>query len=215
MTAWVVDLRGGKGDGLAETLPKERQTELFLLRPADRLRSLFAEIALRTMLLEEGIPPSCMEFVRGEHQKPSLRGGEVQFNLSHSGDVAVCALSKRPVGADVEQCVPRETDALAARLFPSLQRAAQTDEALYAHWTARESLVKYLGLGIAGLRRTEIAEQVCSLDGKPLPCRILTEFLENGGRYALSVCHEEEDVALERVRADALARTYLHLLSRF
>lgn len=209
----AVDLRTAPCGGLMETLPEKRQTELSLLRPADRIRSLFAEIALRTMLFDEGISPSDVEIVRGENRKPALKGGEVQFNLSHSGDVAVCAVSEFPVGADVELCVPRQTEALAARMFPML-RAGATDEALYAHWTARESLIKYLGLGVAGLRRTEIFDGVCTLDGKPLPCRIHTEFFENGGTYAISLCHEGESVSLERVRADVLARNYLHRLSR-
>ena len=44
---------------------------------------------------------------RAEHGKPFFPGlPERQFNLSHSGPLALCALDRRPVGVDIQTVGP-------------------------------------------------------------------------------------------------------------
>ncbi|MBR6102989.1 MAG: 4'-phosphopantetheinyl transferase superfamily protein [Ruminococcus sp.] len=93
------------------------------------------------------------EIAVGEHGKPYFAGAEgVHFNLSHSGRLAVCAFSDRPVGIDAEEL--REFDEkLIRQVF-----TADEERALAAHgctpalctrlWTVKESLMKYLGTGM-------------------------------------------------------------------
>ena len=51
--------------------------------------------------------PGDVAFAYGEHGKPRLVAGGPHFNLSHSGDVALIAVSlSGPVGVDVEQEIP-------------------------------------------------------------------------------------------------------------
>ncbi|MDQ6812000.1 MAG: 4-phosphopantetheinyl transferase, partial [Actinomycetota bacterium] len=48
--------------------------------------------------------PEAIRIVDGAHGKPELAGRELHFNLSHSGDVGLVAVSReRPVGVDVER----------------------------------------------------------------------------------------------------------------
>src|SRR6185436_3144973 len=44
-----------------------------------------------------GRPPESLEFVFAEYGKPSLAGGEIEFNLSHSHELAVLAIAETPV----------------------------------------------------------------------------------------------------------------------
>lgn len=78
----------------------------------------------------------------------------IHFNLSHSGQWAVCALGNCPVGIDIEKCEPGRRD-IASRFFhrdevrylDSLRPAAR-DDAFFSLWTLKESFVKTTGRGL-------------------------------------------------------------------
>lgn len=82
------------------------------------------------------------------------------FSLSHSGPLALCALSDRPVGADIEVIRPRS-----AGLPAYVYRGAEYERflarggdwsAFYALWTETESILKYTGEGLKALRRSAL-----------------------------------------------------------
>lgn len=82
------------------------------------------------------------------------------FNLSHSGGMALCALSDRPVGVDIEIVRPRSTE-FPAYVFKGEEyeryMALGGDwEAFYALWTEKESILKYTGEGLRAWRRAEL-----------------------------------------------------------
>ena len=93
--------------------------------------------------------------------KPCLAGsaaGRLEFNMSHSGDLMVVALSDdRPVGIDVEAWRPIDRvrglaeTILAARelaVFDGLS-PADASRSLLRLWTVKEAVVKALGLGLS------------------------------------------------------------------
>jgi 4'-phosphopantetheinyl transferase len=114
---------------------------------ADRKRWSRAHSALRTILSRyTEIPPLDLEFQIGEHGKPALRSPAAPyFNLSHSGDWALVAVSTHaPVGVDVERI--RENVDIAALL----RRLGETDlpearEACFKRWAHREARSKAQG----------------------------------------------------------------------
>ena len=81
--------------------------------------------------------PRDLRFALGPHGKPALAHdgtdeGDLRFNLSHSGELALVAVSAgREVGVDIERTRPRYT-------VEFLQ-----------DWVAREAVVKCRGFGIA------------------------------------------------------------------
>ncbi|SHM35060.1 4'-phosphopantetheinyl transferase family protein [Actinacidiphila paucisporea] len=124
----------------------------------DRRRFVLAHGALRHVVAGRlGAPPDEIRWARGPHGKPELagrwRGTEV--NLSHSGDVAMVALTdSRRVGVDVQRVLPHlDAAAMAARYFPPEEAAAvraTLDPAaratLFAHlWSRKEALTKAHG----------------------------------------------------------------------
>ena len=89
-----------------------------------------------------------------ENQKPFLAAHPgIHFNLSHSGTLAVCAVSDAPVGVDVER--ERAVNwSLARRFFhPAelawLERSADPDRDFTRLWTRKESYIKMTGKGLA------------------------------------------------------------------
>jgi len=126
---------------------------------ADRRRCIVARGALRTLLARRlGRDARALRFVYGPQGKPALEGGELEFNVSHSGDcVAVAIADGSPIGLDVE-CPKPMSDrvALAERFFAAeeadvVKRAAADGAAaaFYSIWTAKESVIKAAGGGLS------------------------------------------------------------------
>lgn len=91
----------------------------------------------------------------GEKGKPYLSAyPHIHFNISHSGDIAVCALGASPIGVDVEMLRPVKLCST-ARMLSRRERAyleglpkEQREEALFRFWTLKESYAKALGVGL-------------------------------------------------------------------
>jgi 4'-phosphopantetheinyl transferase len=82
--------------------------------------------------------PQRIRFERGEHGKPRLADGgpRLEFNLSHSAEVALVAVSgELEVGVDVERVRPKRGNAF------------------YRRWACHEAQVKCLGTGLLQARR--------------------------------------------------------------
>ncbi len=149
------------------TLPKEERSipeELLsqyrrgkLSRQSNALlhrRSLTSELLLRHALREQGCDVSGPLLIgTGEHGKPFLIGGRYCFNLSDSGELLLCALSDREIGADIQE-LTSFNEAVVRRFFApdeaeSVCSAADRDDAFTALWTKKESWCKALGAGLS------------------------------------------------------------------
>lgn len=102
--------------------------------------------------------PERIEFTYSEHGKPEVQNSQkLQFNLSHSGDLAILAVGKGyPMGVDLEQFSARPFDGIANNLFsPSeLEEFRKIPKALkpavFFHvWAQKEAFIKASGLGLA------------------------------------------------------------------
>lgn len=127
--------------------------------PRDRRRFIAARSFLRRTLAEYlSVSPS---FVYGAFGKPGLSPrpdiARMEFNLSHSGDIALLAITRGPVGVDVEQVIlVSELQRMASRFFSAYENAALNevppdtrDFAFYRCWTRKEAFLKALGHGLA------------------------------------------------------------------
>lgn len=120
------------------------------------------------------------------------------FSLSHSGDVAAVAVSRKPVGVDIEKRDgARFTDALAAKIVTEreqkeLEGRKEQNAALNALWTKKEAIFKLLGGRGFQPRSIEAA------DYKTLTREVQSE----GGRYYVSVA--SEDAAQAQFRCEGM-----------
>lgn len=118
-----------------------------------RRKCLGAELLLNYAVCRHapGLTPP-LDIVCGEYGKPRLRGGELYFSLSHSGEYAAVAVSDEEIGLDIQENVPYKP-AIAARFFtPDEKRhidmRADRDAAFTEIWCRKESFVKAGGTGI-------------------------------------------------------------------
>ena len=161
----------------------ERERATRFTRDDLRRRFVVAHTALRTILGHYlGIEPGEVQFHYGPHGKPRLAeaGSEghgagsterressysllpapcsLHFNLAHSGDVAVVAVTRGgEIGVDVERLRQvRRLEQLARRYFTATEAAAimsvdepDRDAQFLAVWTAKEAILKAMGTGLS------------------------------------------------------------------
>lgn len=129
----------------------------------DRRRYVAARGKLRVLLARHlDLEPRSVRLVYGPHGKPALApdlaGSGLRFNLSHSEELALCAVARGlEVGIDLERVQHlADLDELAAQFFApgecaSLNRlpAPLRREAFFRCWTRKEAYLKGLGDGLA------------------------------------------------------------------
>jgi 4'-phosphopantetheinyl transferase len=116
---------------------------------------------LRTVLSQyDDCPPQCWEFAAHAHGRPYIASPatDLQFNLSHSSEWVVCAVSRISViGVDIERC-NRNVDVLrlarrffSAREYRDVQACTQRErkQRFFDYWTLKESYIKARGEGIS------------------------------------------------------------------
>ena len=146
-----------------------------------RRRFCLARAGLRFILAHYlPIAPRQIVFREGPYGKLYLAGGamELQFNLSHSRDLALYAVTLDcEIGVDTEWINPDlPVQPLVARFFaPSEQAildlpASQQLAAFYRLWTRKEAYLKALGLGLSGLSHALTEDRPGSIMGvEPAP----------------------------------------------
>lgn len=122
-----------------------------------RRTKLLGETMTRQLLGSHfGLDAGHCRIVKGEHGKPYVEGVEnVCFNLSHSGDFIVCAISDREIGIDIER-MGKVRMGVARRfyhpgevgLLESLNGDSQAD-LFFRYWSVKESFLKYTGSGLS------------------------------------------------------------------
>ena len=155
-------------DDLEMLSASERKRAARFVFEAHRRRFVAARVSLRRVLgmcLDRD--PARLLFDYTDRGRPSLRLAshpDFDFNLAHSGDLALLALSVRTVGVDVERLreVPNAL-AIARRLFSPQEVSALTrlgpdarNHGFFNAWTRKEALIKAVGAGLAALEETEV-----------------------------------------------------------
>lgn len=134
----------------------------------DRNRYLVTRFVLRSVLSDFiDVPPEMISFHSYGNSKPAVRG--IEFNLSHSGNLLMVAVSSRPVGIDLEliRADFDFTDLLPGSFSETEQfQIWQSDNSLrrfYWFWTRKEAVLKATGEGLVDdMDQLDVAGDVIS-----------------------------------------------------
>jgi 4'-phosphopantetheinyl transferase len=135
----------------------ERHRAAKFVNPLHGDRWIVARGCLRQILAQYlDLNPTQIEFSYGAQGKPALAGSQFQFNLSHSGDRAVYAISAQsPVGIDIEYIHPIAAADLVDRFFSATEQAIfhnlpiDLQQAAFFHaWVQKEAYLKACGTGL-------------------------------------------------------------------
>jgi 4'-phosphopantetheinyl transferase len=148
---------------------QERQRAAKFINPIHGNRWTIARGYLRQILGKYiNLTPDAIVFNYGQQGKPAVEAQDIQFNLSHSADRAVYAISaKHPVGIDLEQIHPLPAADLVDRFFSSAEQIifhslpVDLQQAAFFHaWTQKEAYLKACGTGLS----TPLAQIEVSID---------------------------------------------------
>lgn len=160
----ALDHSSSQIDSLLYTLAEDERAraEQFYFQ-IDRERFIVAHGVLRKILgFYLNRPAQTVSFCYGSHAKPALvwksDGNPIHFNMSHSYDVALYALTRgREVGIDLEFIRDNlEVDQLAERFFSQSEVATLRalpvrlrNYAFFLCWTRKEAYIKARGEGLS------------------------------------------------------------------
>lgn len=158
----------------------KRQRIERLRRMQDRYLSVAGEMLAKKMMSEYvgDLKPEQVILETGPNQKPIAANVPLCFNISHSGTKVICAVSKRPIGVDIERIEEfpleeaegifsrEEMDYVISGVSPLARFMAcpgTVAERLYEVWTKKEAYLKCIGIGITNgveIRLEEIVEEM-------------------------------------------------------
>ncbi|MER7466114.1 4'-phosphopantetheinyl transferase superfamily protein [Streptomyces sp. NPDC097981] len=144
--------------------PDEAARRARFVYPGDRHRYTAAHLALRRLLGAcLGRDPAAVVITRepctvcgGPTGRPAVAAADLHFSLSHSGDLALCAVGRTPVGVDIEAASPVGEDGDLRDLLHPRERQEllalaplERRDAFLRCWTRKEAYLKGTGAGLA------------------------------------------------------------------
>ena len=98
------------------------------------------------------------------YNKPYFDNCPAYFNISHSGDIAVCAISlESEIGIDIERMTDIEIEVFKCQMneyeWANVLTSGNSKHAFYDYWTQKEAVIKAQGSGLSlGLKSFFITE---------------------------------------------------------
>ena len=137
---------------------QERQRAAKFINPLHGKRWICARGYLRQILGKYvDLSPAQITFTYGLYGKPAIEQGDLQFNLSHSGDRAIYGISAHlPIGIDLEYIHDLPAADLVNRFFSPGEQAifhrlpVELQQAgFFQAWTQKEAYLKAGGTGLS------------------------------------------------------------------
>jgi 4'-phosphopantetheinyl transferase len=138
--------------------PEERARADGFVVDKPRLAFVAGRAALRSLLgCYLDMPPERAPIVLEPNGKPRLVGGDLRFNVAHSGDLAIVAVTRGcEIGVDVEHARSVDhAEEIAVRDFHPAEQtalraasAAELPAVFMRLWTRKEAVLKAVGAGL-------------------------------------------------------------------
>ena len=141
------------GTHLAGLPPAWQRKVLGRRRAASQVSTLFGALLLQHVLEQQAAGYGLAQVRHTADNRPHLPGQALDFNISHAGRYAVCALSPAGrVGVDLEHRTRADLAPFAPHFAPAewaaLQAAPDPQRAFCRLWTQKEAVAKADGRGL-------------------------------------------------------------------
>ncbi len=88
------------------------------------------------------------------YNKPYFENDDLEFNISHSGEIVVCAISKNgAIGIDIEECKNIDVHDFKSQMtcneWNTINQSKDIVRAFYKYWTEKEAVIKAHGNGLS------------------------------------------------------------------
>jgi len=119
----------------------------------DAQASLFGKLLLQDGLKSMLLSYDLTNVKYNKYGKPFINR-DIDFNISHSGKMVVCAISTEgEIGVDTEELKPITTDDFINHFtsveWSEIHKGNNLSNNFYYHWTAKEAVIKAIGKGLS------------------------------------------------------------------
>ncbi len=186
MKIYITDINSIRLDRVSElSNDRAQKTQRYKLS-ADKKRCIAGGLFINRFLCDNNI-------LINEYGKPVSQNGEY-FNISHSGNYVIFALSDCEVGCDIQRTDYIKTEGAAKFVFCKeemnlLKNSYDKTDTFYTLWTKKESLLKCIGEGFhRSGKSTDVSRNIYKENGKKYYFRVF-KFSD----YIISICSEQND----------------------
>lgn len=180
----INDMTEKEYDTFFSLMEKSKKKRILRLKNIDdKKRSVCAEMLVKREIAKKiGISPKKVVLDLLDGGKPFCKNADIHFNISHSGDYAVCAFGNFRVGIDIQKIVPYK-EKTAERVcskseLEAIEKSPDKAAEFIKIWTKKEAVMKMKGIGIFG-----DAVKTCLFDTEIETVRF--------SDYFVSICEEK------------------------
>lgn len=167
----------------------------------DAQKSLLGRLLLEQGMIVINQPFKHEDVLLNDFNKPILRYTNVKFNISHSGDLVVCAITEHfNIGIDVEQIRNINWEEFKSQMTANemafIATANDKNEAFFNYWTKKEAALKAHGKGLSiALPSFEIVSGKTEIED----CQYFINevYLEQGYKVQLAIDKTFDEVSIE------------------
>lgn len=140
-----------------------------IINNCDRSVYILSHALLNRILSDKLIVnPVSIEFNYNTNNKPSVKGTQINFNLSHSNNAWCVAISQSyTVGIDIEKVNDNFNyqsileDCFSSKEIKIITTSLYPEQELYKLWTRKEAVLKCIGIGLnADLKAIDVLEEI-------------------------------------------------------
>ena len=176
-----------------ENSSPEKQKEISAIKVEKKqIERIVSDHSKRKALADYcGVDPLGIEFASSEKGKPFAKNVDAHFNVSHSGDYVVCAVSDKEIGIDIEKIRainPRTAERFANSV--EIEYINSTPNGLFEIWVLKEAYFKCTGSGLG----KNIKDVRFIISGNEVKCsdeNYGCSFIEIADGYVCAVCEKK------------------------
>ncbi|MEO8567732.1 MAG: 4'-phosphopantetheinyl transferase superfamily protein, partial [Ginsengibacter sp.] len=161
------ELDGKSFSYFLEKLPKKSQLQVVRFKKwEDRQRSLFSKLLLINGLRIMGMDSLSIDELKFTRFKRPYFNNNIDFNISHSGDYIICAISRRhKIGVDIEEVkeIPFDDfeNEFSFKEMTAIMNSDNNMNSFYTLWTQKEAFLKAIGTGLhTQLNKVEVDDRI-------------------------------------------------------
>ncbi|TCN25189.1 4'-phosphopantetheinyl transferase family protein [Mesobacillus foraminis] len=151
---------------------------LRLFKNEDKSRALMSELLIRSIIVKKfAVNNEQILIHRNAYGKPYISlGRDFHYNISHSGEWVLCAISHAEIGIDIEEIRPIEYMEIAREFFSMKENDLLKGltgparlECFFELWTLKEAYIKAVGKGMGislssfTMSKNDSGDYICEL----------------------------------------------------
>ena len=192
LTSSIDNYSNNEINDFLESIYYQKKEKIKKIKQATRFKqSIVGEILLKKLLETYNIDYLNSNFETNAWGKSYIKESGIFFNMSHSYDYVICAISKKEIGIDIEKI--REANIKNAKIFATENEQkyistinGKNNTRLFEIYTLKEAYYKTLNCSLAKVKNVEF-----SIDGEKIHCsdkNVRCKLIRDIPGYIIAIC---------------------------